>query len=131
MYQLIDAIWYLQTCGVVHRDLKPENILIEKDKETDQIKQIKVIDFGLSKIARPNEIMQESCGTPAYVAPEVLERKGYTKEVDIWTCGVIFYVLVTRALPFAAKTRDQTFELIKNAEPNYKLEAFQRFIPEC
>lgn len=75
--------------------------------------------------------MQESCGTPAYVAPEVLERKGYTKEVDIWTCGVIFYVLVTRALPFAAKTRDQTFELIKNAEPNYKLEAFQRFIPEC
>lgn len=90
----------MQVCGVVHRDLKPENILIEKDAETEEIKLVKVTDFGLSKIARPNEIMIESCGTPAYVAPEVLYKKGYRKQVDMWTAGVIFYTLVCRQLPF-------------------------------
>ena len=79
MFELIQAINYMQVCGVVHRDLKPENILIEKDPDTEEIKHIKVTDFGLSKIARPNEVMMESCGTPAYVAPEVLHKKGYKK----------------------------------------------------
>ena len=57
MYQICQAIQYLQICGVVHRDLKPENILIEKHPETEEIKHIKLTDFGLSKIARPNEVM--------------------------------------------------------------------------
>lgn len=77
MFQIISAIEYLNKCGVVHRDLKPENILIEKDTETEEVSNIKLTDFGLSKIAVPNEIMHESCGTPAYVAPEVLHKKGY------------------------------------------------------
>ena len=65
-------------CGVVHRDLKPENILIEKDPHSDEVIKVKITDFGLSKIIVPNEIMIESCGTPAYVAPEVLLKNGYT-----------------------------------------------------
>lgn len=96
MYQLIEAIQYIQKCGIVHRDLKPENILIEKDPESEEVSQIKVTDFGLSKIAGPEEVMIESCGTPAYVAPEVLHKKGYRKEVDMWSAGVIFYTLVCR-----------------------------------
>ena len=72
MYQLIQAIKYIHSCGIVHRDLKPENILIEKDSETEEIIKIKITDFGLSKIIVPTEVMMESCGTPAYVAPEVL-----------------------------------------------------------
>lgn len=64
----------MHLCGIVHRDLKPENILIEKDTETEEIVKIKITDFGLSKIIVPNEIMMESCGTPAYVAPEVLYK---------------------------------------------------------
>ena len=59
---------------MVHRDLKPENILIDKDPATEEVSMLKVADFGLSKIAVPNEIMMESCGTPAYVAPEVLHK---------------------------------------------------------
>ena len=59
-------------CGVVHRDLKPENILVEKDPRSDIVTILKVADFGLSKITIPDEMMMESCGTPAYVAPEVL-----------------------------------------------------------
>ena len=96
MFELIKAIQYLHQCGIVHRDLKPENILIEKDIETEEIIKIKITDFGLSKIVVPNEIMMESCGTPAYVAPEVLLKKGYRKEVDMWSAGVIFYTLVCR-----------------------------------
>jgi serine/threonine protein kinase len=64
---------------VVHRDLKPENILVEKDPRTEEVVQIKITDFGLSKIVTPNELMMESCGTPAYVAPEVLHKRGYKK----------------------------------------------------
>jgi serine/threonine protein kinase len=59
-------------CGVVHRDLKPENILVEKNLRSDVISTLKVADFGLSKIILPDDIMMDSCGTPAYVAPELL-----------------------------------------------------------
>ena len=80
----------------MHRDLKPDNILIEKDPNTNEVTQIKVADFGLSKIVMPNEIMMESCGTPAYVAPEVLIKQGYKCQVDMWSAGVVFYTLVNR-----------------------------------
>ena len=86
----------MQICGVVHRDLKPENILVEKDPRSDIVTVLKVADFGLSKITVPDEIMMESCGTPAYVAPEVLLKKGYKKEIDMWSAGIIFYTLVCR-----------------------------------
>jgi serine/threonine protein kinase len=124
MYQIISAISYLNKCGVVHRDLKPENILIEKDPETEEVCNIKLTDFGLSKIAVPNEIMHESCGTPAYVAPEVLHKKGYKKEVDMWSAGVIFYTLICRQLPFQMPDRKQTFQQIKEKDPNMTLPAF-------
>lgn len=100
MNQLIEAINYMQMCGVVHRDLKPENILVEKDPRSDIVTILKVADFGLSKITIPDEMMMESCGTPAYVAPEVLQKKGYKKEIDMWSAGIIFYTLVCRQLPF-------------------------------
>ena len=100
MYQLIEAIHYLQTSGIVHRDLKPENILIEKDPQTDEVVQVRVTDFGLSKIVVPKEVMNECCGTPAYVAPEVLLKNGYRNQIDIWSLGVIYYTLVCRQLPF-------------------------------
>lgn len=131
MYQVISAIGYLNKCGVVHRDLKPENILIEKDPETEEVCNIKLTDFGLSKIAVPNEIMHESCGTPAYVAPEVLHKKGYKKEVDMWSAGVIFYTLICRQLPFQMPDRKQTFLQIKEKDPNMTLPAFSRFVPEA
>jgi serine/threonine protein kinase len=130
MFELLQAIMYMHQCGVIHRDLKPENILIEKDPNTEEVSTIKVTDFGLSKIATPNETMNESCGTPAYVAPEVLHKKGYKREVDIWSAGVIFYTLVCRQLPFQMCDRKQTFTMIKERDPNMSNSAFDRFIPE-
>lgn len=99
-FQILEALQYLHLSGIVHRDLKPENLLIEKDPTTNMIIQTKIADFGLSKIIIPNELMHESCGTPAYVAPEVLRKVGYYKEVDVWSAGIIFYTMISRCLPF-------------------------------
>ena len=106
---------------MVHRDLKPENILIEKNPMNEEVVRLKVTDFGLSKIAVPGQIMFESCGTPAYVAPEVLHKKGYMKEVDMWSAGVIMYTLCSRQLPFTAPERKETFRKIKEMEPDLNL----------
>lgn len=81
---------------MVHRDLKPENILLEKDKEYDSIK---IIDFGSSIRCDPDEILKDKIGTPYYVAPEVLRRQ-YNSKCDIWSCGVITYILLSERPPF-------------------------------
>jgi len=94
------------------------------------VSQIKIADFGLSKIICPNESMMESCGTPAYVAPEVLYKKGYKNHVDMWSAGVIFYTLVCRILPFQSQDRKTTFTYIKERQPDMKNYAFKRFSKE-
>ena len=97
---LSQAIKYLHERGIVHRDLKPENIMMKSITSDDDIK---IGDFGLSKFTAPEEIMKLPCGTLAYVAPEVLQMKGYSKEVDLWSIGVILFVLIRGKLPFDSK----------------------------
>jgi len=97
LFQILQTIQYLHFCGVVHRDLKPENILVIHE---DGNLNIKITDFGLSKLLAPNEKMYEPCGTLSYVAPEVLEGSGYGKECDIWSAGVIFHAMLLTYLPF-------------------------------
>lgn len=82
---------------MAHRDLKPENILMTVD---DNEADLKIVDFGLSKIIGPNESSLDPFGTLSYVAPEVLLQKQYGKEVDLWSLGVIIYLLLSRVLPF-------------------------------
>ena len=74
MFHIIQGVHYLHSFGIVHRDLKLENIMMSDQKEQASPK---IVDFGLSKIVIPNEKMFDSCGTPAYVAPEVLNKRGY------------------------------------------------------
>jgi carbon catabolite-derepressing protein kinase len=96
--QLISAVGYCHSQGVFHRDLKPENLLLDENWD------LKVSDFGLSAVTdqvRPDGLLHTLCGTPAYVAPEILSKKGYDgAKVDIWSCGVILYVLNAGYLPF-------------------------------
>ncbi|CAN1230063.1 CBL-interacting serine/threonine-protein kinase 12 [Linum grandiflorum] len=96
--QLISAVAFCHARGVFHRDLKPENLLLDEEGN------LKVSDFGLSAVAdqiRQDGLFHTFCGTPAYVAPEVLGRKGYdAAKVDIWSCGVILFVLMAGYLPF-------------------------------
>jgi serine/threonine protein kinase len=96
-HQLATALYYLHSFGVAHRDLKPENILMVSD---DDNSDLKLVDFGLSKIIGPNESSLDPFGTLSYVAPEVLLQKPYGKEVDLWSLGVIIYLLLSRVLPF-------------------------------
>ncbi|GMI92015.1 SOS3-interacting protein 4, CBL-INTERACTING PROTEIN KINASE 11, PROTEIN KINASE SOS2-LIKE 5 [Hibiscus trionum] len=96
--QLISAVGYCHSRGVFHRDLKPENLLL------DESGNLKVSDFGLSAVTdqiRPDGMLHTLCGTPAYVAPEILAKKGYDgAKVDVWSCGIILYVLNAGCLPF-------------------------------
>ncbi|KAH7514735.1 CBL-interacting serine/threonine-protein kinase 14 [Ziziphus jujuba] len=96
--QLIAAVGYCHSRGIFHRDLKPENLLLDENWD------LKVSDFGLSAVteqAQSDGLLHTLCGTPAYVAPEILAKKGYDgAKVDVWTCGVILYVLNAGYLPF-------------------------------
>ena len=96
-HQIATALYYLHSYGVAHRDLKPENILMATN---DDDADLKIVDFGLSKIIGPNETSLDPFGTLSYVAPEVLLQKPYGKEVDLWSLGVITYLLLSRVLPF-------------------------------
>jgi len=95
--KLLDAVHYLHERNIAHRDLKPTNLLL---KSKDDHSDIKIADFGLSKILGENTIMQTACGTPIYVAPEVLKGEAYEKEVDLWSVGVIMYILLCGFPPF-------------------------------
>lgn len=92
LYYLLNAIKYLHDNGIVHRDLKPENVLLELN-EKRQIKNVKLIDFGLSKVILHNELMLEQCGTLTYIAPEILQKYGYSKEIDLWSLGIMLYFM--------------------------------------
>ncbi|XP_071901642.1 CBL-interacting serine/threonine-protein kinase 5-like [Coffea arabica] len=96
--QLISAVDFCHSRGVSHRDLKPENLLLDDDGN------LKISDFGLSALPehlRNDGMLHTQCGTPAYVAPEVLRKQGYDgAKADIWSCGVILYALLAGCLPF-------------------------------
>nr|XP_043625717.1 CBL-interacting serine/threonine-protein kinase 20 [Erigeron canadensis] len=97
--QLVAAVDFCHSRGVYHRDLKPENLLLDESGD------LKVSDFGLSALVdskRNDGLLHTTCGTPAYVAPEVIHKKGYDGEnADIWSCGVILFVLLAGYLPFS------------------------------
>jgi serine/threonine protein kinase len=97
VHSIATALYYLHSYGIAHRDLKPENILmIDPTDESD----IKIVDFGLAKMVGPNEKCTEPFGTLAYVAPEVLMQQPYDKSVDVWSLGVIAYLLLSGSLPY-------------------------------
>jgi len=97
IHQIASGLKYLHQYGILHRDLKPENIMLS-DKSDNYV--VKIMDFGLSKILGPQEKVADGFGTLSFVAPEVLIRQPYDKQVDIWSLGVILYYALTGSLPF-------------------------------
>ncbi|NWW88823.1 DCLK3 kinase, partial [Rhynochetos jubatus] len=108
---LCEALVYIHSKNIVHRDLKPENLLVQHN--SDKSTTLKLADFGLAKqVTKP---IFTVCGTPTYVAPEILAEKGYGLEVDMWAAGVILYILLCGFPPFRSQERDQEelFQIIQ------------------
>lgn len=97
IHSLAAGLYYLHSYGIVHRDIKPENVLmVSKAEDSD----VKIVDFGLSKMIGPNQLCNEPFGTLSYVAPEVLQQKPYGKAVDVWSIGILAYLMLVGSLPF-------------------------------
>ncbi|CAH8312531.1 unnamed protein product [Eruca vesicaria subsp. sativa] len=113
-HQLINAVDFCHSRGVYHRDIKPENLLLDDNEN------LKVSDFGLSALAdckRGDGLLHTTCGTPAYVAPEVINRKGYDgTKADIWSCGVVLFVLLAGYLPFHDSNLMEMYRKIGKAD---------------
>ncbi|KAJ0030069.1 hypothetical protein Pint_14210 [Pistacia integerrima] len=124
--QLIDAVDYCHNRGVYHRDLKPENLLL------DSKGNLKVSDFGLSALRKPGDILTTACGSPCYVAPELLSNKGYDgAAADVWSCGVILFELLAGYLPFDDRNLMVLYRKIAAAEfkfPNWFTESQKNLI---
>ena len=104
IYEIAVGVKYLHKYGIIHRDLKPDNIMLT---EANDKGHIKIMDFGLSKILGKKEKTSDGFGTLTFVSPEVLVRKPYNKEIDIWSIGVILYLMLSGDLPFDDEEDDE------------------------
>jgi len=107
-YQLALGIKYLHSYGIVHRDMKLENIMMT---DTTEKSVPKLVDFGLAKMIGPNEKADEPFGTLGYVAPEILEKKPYSFQCDLWSLGCIVYALMCSSLPFDHDSQKETIRM--------------------
>ena len=115
--ELCSALKYLHEKKIVHRDLKPENILYASAADDADIK---VADFGLARVVSGKDMMKTACGTPGYVAPEILKNQGYDSgAVDLWSAGVILYILLCGFPPFYEEELPALFEQILQARYDF------------
>ena len=129
IHQMATAVYYMHSFGVVHRDLKPENVLMTS---TDEDSDIRILDFGLSKILGPYEKCDEPYGTLTYCAPEIIIDEPYAKPVDLWSLGVMTYLMVSGKLPFNSEDENEIARQVVYDEPNYTRNPVWKTIsPEC
>ncbi|KAI8357515.1 kinase-like domain-containing protein [Mortierella sp. GBAus27b] len=129
IHEVLLGVEYLHSVGIVHRDLKPENLLFMDKTENSRLV---ITDFGLSKIlTNGNHVLMTACGTPGYVAPEVLEQIGHGKPVDLWSTGVIAYTLLCGYTPFWGEDQPTLFENIIAGQYEYEDEYWKYISDEA
>ena len=130
MNKMCEAVFYFQSYfGVIHRDLKPENVLMTSSGDDGDIR---ILDFGLSKISTPNEKCTEPYGTLTYCAPEIILDEPYNKEVDMWSLGIMTYLMVSGRLPFNAEDENKIARQIAFGEPDFvNADCWKKISKEC
>jgi len=113
--QVLSAVSYCHKHNIVHRDLKPENLVYESKKKDSNLK---VIDFGTAKTFKPNQKMSETYGTAYYIAPEILSAN-YNEKCDVWSCGVILYILLSGTPPFPGRDDREILRKVKAGKYNF------------
>ena len=116
MHKMCTAVYYMHSYGIAHRDLKPENVLIANP---DDPSDIRILDFGLSKIVGPYEKSTEPYGTLTYCAPEIILDEPYSKSVDLWSLGVMTYLMLIGRLPFNGNDEDEIARKVAYDEPDF------------
>lgn len=107
-YQILEGLEHLHNNRILHRDIKPQNILIHNDN-------IKISDFGFAKSFEKSELITTFCGSPLYMAPEILKDRKYSSESDIWSLGVLLYELLTKEHPYYCDTKKELWDMAKKS----------------
>ena len=129
MYQIFSAINYCHKMHILHRDLKPENILIAKRDKND-FPLVKICDFGTSKMFEKGTVQRKLVGSSYYIAPEVL-KKHYDEKCDIWSCGVILYILLSARPPFGGESDSEIMEKVSKGKYDLKSPPFDTISSEA
>ncbi|KAM1039041.1 hypothetical protein ACFX13_034371 [Malus domestica] len=119
MKQLLEAVSHCHRLGVVHRDLKPENVLF------DSRNNLKLADFGSAEWTRDGSAMEGVVGTPYYVAPEVLMGREYNEKIDVWSAGVMMYIMLGGIPPFYGESATEIFEAVLRGNLRFPPKAFR------
>ncbi len=125
---ILSAINHCHEHNIVHRDLKPENLLL---KYEDNDTELKIADFGFATVCSQKELLKEQCGTPAYIAPEIIQGREYNQSVDLWSLGVITFVLLGGYLPFRSKNKKTLFSLIAHGKYEFYSSCWDKISPEA
>ncbi|KAJ8277742.1 hypothetical protein GJAV_G00079380 [Gymnothorax javanicus] len=128
MRQILEGVHFLHKHSVVHLDLKPQNILLTSE---DPLGDIKIVDFGLSRMVSGNQELREIMGTPEYVAPEILNYEPISTATDMWSIGVLAYVMLTGTSPFLGDDKQETFLNISQINISYTEEELEGLDPSA
>ncbi|XP_035512191.1 serine/threonine-protein kinase 17A-like [Morone saxatilis] len=126
MRQILEGVSFLHQNNVVHLDLKPQNILLTS---SSPLGDIKIVDFGLSRMVSSHQELREIMGTPEYVAPEILNYEPISTATDMWSIGVLAYVMLTGISPFLGEDKQETFLNISQLNVSYTEEELQQLDP--
>ncbi|XP_052192137.1 serine/threonine-protein kinase ATG1a isoform X2 [Diospyros lotus] len=131
MNQLAAGLQVLNENHVIHRDLKPQNLLLSKSNN-EEVPQLKIGDFGFARYLEPQGLADTLCGSPLYMAPEIIQNKKYDSKTDLWSVGAILFQLVTGKPPFDGDSQPQLFEnILRGSELQFPEGTLGELTPEC
>ncbi|TNV87232.1 hypothetical protein FGO68_gene13625 [Halteria grandinella] len=128
--KMVEALEYLHAHGIVHRDIKLENVILQKDPKTKEI-QPKLIDFGLSQVLMQNQKSNQTVGSIAFLSPEIVGKKYHNQATDIWSMGVVLYVMLTGRIPFIHPEVEKTMLNIQFRELNFQQTCWEKISAEA